>query len=114
MHAKSIAMAVGLAAVFGAAQAAIAAPGGGGARGGGAASGPAGHSGGMSSGHMSEAGKTNTNAQYLPDSTRGLDRAGERMNDAGIEHEQATSQGRAQGKTKAKAAKKRPRDGNVQ
>ena len=97
MKMKSAMIAVSLAFLLGVVHVVL-------ARGGG----PAGHSShadGMSSGHMSEAGQVNTNAQFLPDSKRGLDRAEERMNKQGLAHEKATDQTKQQGKTKAKKAK---------
>ncbi|MBI3777345.1 MAG: hypothetical protein HY274_00235 [Gammaproteobacteria bacterium] len=87
MNSRSLVLTVSLAFMLGAAHVALA-RGGGGA--GGAPGGRMDNAGGMSSGHMSEAGKANTNAQFLPDSQRGLDRAEERMNEHGLDHEQAT------------------------
>lgn len=91
MNMKSVTVAIGLAFLLGATHMAL-------ARGGGPA-------GGMSSGHISETGQSNTDAQFLPDSKRGLDRAEERMNEQGLVHEKATDQTKRQGKTKAKKAK---------
>lgn len=59
--------------------------------GGGHGAGMSGSAGGRSQSHMSEQGQLNTNAQFLPDSTRGLDRAQERMSDQGLENQKATS-----------------------
>ncbi len=68
------------------------------------AAGDGGHAGGASSSHMSQNGQSNTNAQFLPDSTRGLDRATERMSDQGLAHEKATDHAKqgAVKKTKTK------------
>ena len=49
----------------------------------------------------------NQNDQKLPDATRGKERAQERMNEAGTEHEQATTVG-AKSKKYAKKKKKEP------
>ena len=99
MNSKSMALAVGLTFMLGAAHVALAR---GGAGAGGAPGAHMGEAGGMSSGHMSEAGKANTNAQFLPDSQRGLDRAETRMSEQGLEHEQATKPREQQGKNKPK------------
>jgi len=84
-----MALAVGLTFMLGAAHPALARDGTG--------------AGGMSSGHMGEAGKANTNAQFLPDSKRGLDRAETRMNEQGLEHEQATKPRKQQDKSTDKS-----------
>ena len=89
MISKSMALAVGLTFMLGAAHPALARDGTG--------------AGGMSSGHMGEAGKANTNAQFQSDSMRGLGRAQTRMNEQGLEHEQATKPHMQQGKSKGKS-----------
>ena len=89
MITKSMALAVGLTFMLGVALPALARDGAG--------------AGGMSSGHMGEAGKANTNAQFLPDSKRGLDRAETRMNEQGLEHEQATKPRKQQDKSTDKS-----------
>ncbi len=99
MSSKSMALAVSLAFMLGAAHAALAR---GGAGAGGAPGAHMGEAGGMSSEHVSEAGKANTNAQLLPDSQRGLDPAETRMSEQGLEHEQATKPHTRQGKNKPK------------
>ncbi|MBI5782858.1 MAG: hypothetical protein HZA69_03860 [Gammaproteobacteria bacterium] len=100
MSTKFMILAVGLTFLLGTAHAALAR---GGAGAGGAPGGHGGEAGGMSSGHISEAGQSNTNAQFLPDSQRGLDRAETRMNEQGLEHEQATKPHKQQGKSKGKS-----------
>lgn len=85
---------------FGLSQLAAAAGGHGGGMGGGTP-------GGMSGNHMSSQGRTNNNAQFNTDSTRGLDRARARMSEQGAAHQKATTknnQGKAKGEAK-KAAK---------
>jgi len=57
------------------------------ARGGGGPGG--GHGGGKGGAHMSAPGATNTNAQNLPGSSRGQDRAQERMSDQGLAHQKS-------------------------
>jgi hypothetical protein len=89
MNFKSMTLAVGLTFILGVAHPALARDGAG--------------AGGLSSGHMGEAGKANTNAQFLPDSKRGLDRAETRMNEQGLEHEQATKPRKQQGKSTGKS-----------
>ena len=102
MSSKSLVLAASLVFMLGAAHVVVAR---GGAGAGSASGGHMDNVGGMSSGHMSEAGTANTNAQFLPDSKRGLDRAETRMNEQGLEHEQATKphkqQGKSQGKSKS-------------
>jgi hypothetical protein len=51
--------------------------------------------------------KLNRNDQKLPEATRGMERAQERMNEAGAEHEQATAVG-AKSKKHAKKKHKEP------
>ena len=51
--------------------------------------------------------KLNRNDQKLPEATRGMERAQERMNEAGAEHEQATTVG-AKSKKHAKTKHKEP------
>lgn len=48
------------------------------------------HAGGVSAEHMSDSAISNSNAQFLSTSTRGLDRAQLRMSAQGLAHEQAT------------------------
>ena len=49
-----------------------------------------GQAGGGASTHMSAEGSLNQNSQMRPDASRGMDRAQERMNAMGMEHEMAT------------------------
>lgn len=58
---------------------------------GGGGGGMSGNAGGKSGSHFSDKGAANTNAQHLPDSTRGLDRARQRMSDEGAAHRQANN-----------------------
>jgi hypothetical protein len=71
---------------------------------GGAGGGP--RAGGVSGSHMSQAGRDNTNAQHLPGSTKGQERARQRMSEQGKAHSKATEQEKQQGKAKAAAKKK--------
>ena len=89
MSSKSMTLAIGITFMLGVTHLALARDGAG--------------AGGMSSGHMGEAGKANTNAQFLPDSKRGLDRAETRMNEQGLEHEQATKPRKQQDKSTGKS-----------
>ncbi|MDD5247485.1 MAG: hypothetical protein PHY45_00770 [Rhodocyclaceae bacterium] len=77
-------LAIGIAGLLAVASAAAAARGGGGAPG------------GMSAGHMSAGGMANANGPTAADRDHGLDRAGDRMSDAGAGHEKAR---RAPGKS---------------
>ena len=72
----------------------------------GAATGGA-HVDGGADAHMKTQDKLNSNDQKLPEATRGMERAQERMNEAGAEHEQATTVG-AKSKKHAKKKKKEP------
>lgn len=58
--------------------------------------------GGRSKDHTSEKGQTNTNAQFLADSNRGLERAQERMSDQGLAHKEAADKTKPGAKTKKK------------
>ena len=60
--------------------------------------------GGMSGNHMSSQGQANNNAQFNADSTRGLDRAQQRMSEQGAAHQKATTKVQ-KAKAKPKAAK---------
>lgn len=85
------------AAFFGLSQLAVAA--------GGHSGGMGGHGpGGMSGNHMSSQGQANNNAQSNPDSTRGLDRAQQRMSEQGAAHQKATTKAQ---KVKAKGEDKK-------
>ncbi len=48
-----------------------------------------GHSGGVSSGHVSEKSMANTNGLNAADRDKGLDRAEDRMNQQGIDHQKS-------------------------
>ena len=48
-----------------------------------------GHADGGQRGHSADMGFPNTNRQSLPSSERGLERAGERMNEEGLDHSNA-------------------------
>jgi hypothetical protein len=54
-----------------------------------AGAGGGGHVGGVSAGHISEQGLTNTNGPDAADRDKGLDRAEDRMSQQGIEHQKA-------------------------
>lgn len=87
MITKTVLGAVCVTLTLAAAQTALAANGHGGGRSGDHSGN---HAGGVSADHMSDNGISNTNAQSLSTSTRGLDRAQLRMSAQGLEHEQAT------------------------
>jgi hypothetical protein len=53
------------------------------------AGGGGGHMGGVSAGHISDLGLTNTNGPDAADRDKGLDRAEDRMSQQGIEHQKA-------------------------
>ena len=74
----------------------------------GAATGGA-HVDGAADARMKTQDKLNHNDQKLPEATRGMERAQERMNEAGVEHEQATAVGT---KSKKHAKKKHKESAN--
>ncbi|MFL6712084.1 MAG: hypothetical protein ACJ8LN_04015 [Sulfurifustis sp.] len=74
-----------------------------------AAKGGGDHAGGMSSGHVSQSGSTNSNAQFEGDATKGQDRAAERRSVEGTEHANATTHETGMVDAKNKKGKKKPK-----
>lgn len=69
-----------------------------------------GDAGGASADHRSASGQENTNAQSLPGSERGLERATERMSDQGLQHQQAPEKAKNEDADVGKKAKKAKKD----